>query len=595
MSERIKSAALVFAVSCAGFCAPGCTGGDTPAPVDDEQTRWEALMSDGDPNQIAPGSMPRPGSPPPMSPADRFCPGNDCSGSPLALWTFNDCGTTPSTQLEDTAFTSPIAHPAFRAVSVACVPGIDGAAVKLADDEDIVYSPDQANYVFDKGLTVAAWIKPDRVSGTQSIVRKRFDGSSAFVLAVDGRKLAFALKLAGGKTVGVSAGGLTAGKFTHVAATYDGKDAILYVDGVAVAKTHAVGKLAPGAGPIFIGNDANGRVLKGIVDSVWLNTLAAPASVVKDLTCIHQAPVVKLTPAVTEPQIAGATVPFDVSITNNNGPSCAASSFQYFAQPFPPLSTDSPFGTVTLAPGETGHASVNIKSSRQSYPGSYPVQVQVAESAIMSMAPAFAEATYVVGTGPIACDGVAPFTPQIIGSSFGIAGPGGLFSYAAPGLAAPAVTPVFDPNTYAFQAIQVSANPGVTTDANSAFLGFGVGFGSPACVDAAAYNAVQFTITGDLGTCQMSLTLTPSQNNAASNGPFGVCTNASGCFGPFSGTFTTGVNVVRFTDMTGGVPLATLDPTALNAIGWNLTAPSDGVTAPCVANFTVSDVAFVTN
>src|SRR4029077_16170914 len=29
------------------------------------------------------------------------------------------------------------------------------------------------------------------------------------------------------------------------------------------------------------------------------------------------------------------------------------------------------------------------------------------------------------------------------------------------------------------------------------------------------------------------------------------------------------------------------------AISWNLTAPSDGVTTPCVASFTVSDVAFV--
>ena len=48
---------------------------------------------------------------------------------------------------------------------------------------------------------MAAWIKPDSVSGTQSIVRKRFDGSSSFVLAVDGRKLAFALKLTNGKTV----------------------------------------------------------------------------------------------------------------------------------------------------------------------------------------------------------------------------------------------------------------------------------------------------------------------------------------------------------------------------------------------------------
>ena len=153
---------------------------------------------------------------------------------------------------------------------------------------------------------------------------------------------------------------------------------------------------------------------------------------------------------------------------------------------------------------------------------------------------------------------------------------------------------MIDPNTFVFQALQVSANPGVPTDANSSFLGFGLGFGNPPCLDASAFNAIQFTVTGDLGTCQLGSTLTPSQNNSVANGPFGVCTTPGGCFGPFSPTLTTGVNTVRFTDMTGGVPLATLDPTALNAIGWNLTAPSDGVTAPCVANFTVSDVAFVT-
>ena len=83
------------------------------------------------------------------------------------------------------------------------------------------------------------------------------------MLGIDAKKLVFALKLTSGKTVGVSAGGLAAGRFTHVAATYDGKDAILYVDGAAVAKTHAVGKIAPGAGPIFIGNDANGRRAQG--------------------------------------------------------------------------------------------------------------------------------------------------------------------------------------------------------------------------------------------------------------------------------------------------------------------------------------------
>jgi hypothetical protein len=575
-----------LAVSCAALCAPGCTGDDTPP---DGEASWEALLTDGDPTKIAPGSMPAAGMTPPPPPTQpRFCPG-DCAASPLALWTLDDCGPARS-NLDDSAFTS-LPHPAFRAVSAACVPGIDGTAVKLAADEDVVYSPDQPDYVFDQGLTVAAWIKPDKITGTQSIARKRLEGSSSFVLAIDSKKLVLALKLAGGKTIGLSAGGLAAGKFTHVAATYDGRDAILYVDGAVAAKARAVGKLASSAGPILIGNDASGRLFKGVVDTIWLNTLAAPESVVKELTCVHQPPVVSLTPATTEPQIGGTTVPFDLSITNANGPNCAASDFQFFTMlPFP-LSSDRFFGSVTVAPGATGHATLNVKSSKMAAIGSYPVPVQVNDPASASGF-ATASATYVVGTGPISCDGVAPFTPEIIGSPFAIGG--APFTYAAPGLNAPIVDQVFDPNTYRVQ-LQVSANPGVPTDSNNAFFGFGVGFGNPPCVDAGAFNAVRFSITGDLGTCQLSMSLTPSQNNAVDNGGFGVCTTPGGCFGPFSGPLAAGVNVVKFSDFTGGMPLATLDPTALNAIGWNLTAPSDGgVTAPCAANFTVSDVAFVT-
>jgi hypothetical protein len=63
---------------------------------------------------------------------------------------------------------------------------------------------------------------------------------------------------------------------------------------------------------------------------------------------------------------------------------------------------------------------------------------------------------------------------------------------------------------------------------------------------------------------------------------------------PSSGPITTGTNVIRFADMTGGTPLATVDATALNGVQWTLTAPTDGVTAPCVATFTISDVSFVT-
>ncbi|HSY38804.1 MAG TPA: hypothetical protein VLA79_04725 [Polyangia bacterium] len=44
-----------------------------------------------------------------------------------------------------------------------------------------------------------------------------------------------------------------------------------------------------------------------------------------------------------------------------------------------------------------------------------------------------------------------------------------------------------------------------------------------------------------------------------------------------------------------GSPDATLDPTALNDIGWTLNVPTDGVTARCSASFTIADVAFVSN
>jgi hypothetical protein len=68
-----------------------------------------------------------------------------------------------------------------------------------------------------------------------------------------------------------------------------------------------------------------------------------------------------------------------------------------------------------------------------------------------------------------------------------------------------------------------------------------------------------------------------------------VCA-ASQCFGPVSAPITIGTTTIHFTDVTGGSPVATVDPSALNDIQWTLTVPSDGTA--CVANFTVSDVSF---
>jgi len=582
MKNHLKWSAAILGLGALGV-GVGC---EVPEG-DVENPTLSALMDDGDASAVAPGAMARPA---PIPPPPRFCAGADCARSPLAFWKLDDCNPN-TTALEDTAFSGPFPHPAFRAVSVACVPGVIGQALRLDGDDDIMYAPDQPDFVFGNGLTVAAWINPDKLTGTQSLVRKRFDGTSAFLLAIDGKKLHFVLRLANGRLVDVSAP-VQARRFTHVAATFDGQQAILYLDGAAAARARAAGTIAAGVGPIFVGNDANGRRFDGVIDEVWLNTLAAPPDVVSGLTCVRKAPRVAFTPAVSAPQIAGATVPFDLAVTNQSTASCPVDTFEFFAaQVFSPLTADQFVGDVFAGPGQTAHATINIKSSRMAAAGSYPFSYEVADEAGFD-APVLAQATYVVGTGPVACDGFPPSTAAIIGQPFSPA-TGPAFTFAAPGLAAPSVTSVTTPDGF-LQSLQVSAAPGVPADPGSSFLGFGLGFGNPGCVDASRYVGVRFTVTGNLGTCSPTFSVITSENNATRNGIFGTCATDP-CIPPRSGPITTGINVVRFADMTGGLPLDTVDATALNGVVWNLTAPSDGVTAPCVADFTISDVTFVTD
>lgn len=129
----------------------GCGPGHAIDADSSSQAAWSAYLADGDIGSLAPAAM----KPPMSTPPPRFCPGNDCTRQPLALWTFDDCNLQTS-QLSDSANSSFIPHPAFRALSVACVAGRDGQAVRLAGSDDVVYAPDQPDFVFDAGLTVAA-------------------------------------------------------------------------------------------------------------------------------------------------------------------------------------------------------------------------------------------------------------------------------------------------------------------------------------------------------------------------------------------------------------------------------------------------------
>ena len=307
--------------------------------------------------------------------------------------------------------------------------------------------------------------------------------------------------------------------------------------------------------------------------------------------CVPKAPSVKLTPKRTTPQVAGTPVAFDLLIENQNTKGCEAEAFDFFFSPGPsPLTADPFFGAVSLAPGEKAHVTVSVKSLRSAVVGTYAFQYVVADEET-GQTSAAAEAKYLVGTGPVACDGTPPLTPMITGSPESPTAFSTPFTFAATGLTPPVVTTVTSPDGVT-QSLHVEANPGISADLAQNFAGFGLGFGFPGCVDASAFTGVKFTITGDLGTCALTFNVVPSEDNSVAFGPLGTCT-ATQCFGPMSAPLTTGTTVVRFADMSGGMPLATVDATALNDLGWTLTVPTDGTTAPCVASFTVGDVSFV--
>jgi hypothetical protein len=192
------------------------------------------------------------------------------------------------------------------------------------------------------------------------------------------------------------------------------------------------------------------------------------------------------------------------------------------------------------------------------------------------------------GRAPVACVGSPPATPLITGSTATPAG--GTFTFNSPDLAAPTLTTALAPDG-SIQALQVTATPGTTTDPFNAFTGFGLFFSAPPCVNATQYNGVAFNLTGDLGTCGLNVFVVTNEDQTVGNG--GTCPDAGSCVSPFSAPLAVGPQLVHFSDLSGGIPDAVVDPTAINGIGWTLNVPTDGVTAPCTASFTISKVSFV--
>ena len=275
------------------------------------------------------------------------------------FWQFDDCNMD-RTEVFDGSF---FGHTAYRSVTAFCRPGILNTGIGFDEDDDLVLVPDQPNFVFSEGFTVAAWVKPLALGGVRTIFRKRQEGTSTFVLVENGQNFQIVISLANGKAADVQAKA-TLDKFTHVAATYDGIFLKLYLDGKEAASKRVVGRLSDGVGPLLMGNDANLRRIDGVIDNVVFDTLPMNSAEIAKLMCLPQPSVLSVTPVDPAAVPPGTPVSYDVAITNN---SCqeAFFSFNAFTPNFNPSISIIPNSAYSNVPGAgaTSHFPFTVTAS----------------------------------------------------------------------------------------------------------------------------------------------------------------------------------------------------------------------------------------
>src|SRR5690606_41190112 len=169
------------------------------------------------------------------------------------------------------------------------VDGVDGKAVRFDGLTGKITVTDRASLDLAGTMTVAAWLRPERVA-TQHVVKKaqsyEVDGYELSV-ASTGRPLFRVNQASSGDAFRVNAPAAAVADgstWTHVVGTFDGSRLRLFVDGVEQASVAGPAAVGTNALPLVIGDQSGGGYpFKGAVDGVRLYDRALSASEVAAL------------------------------------------------------------------------------------------------------------------------------------------------------------------------------------------------------------------------------------------------------------------------------------------------------------------------
>ena len=292
--------------------------------------------------------------------------GGSGGAGPVGLWLFDDCAGASNALLDS----SGQGATATRSATTACAPGIDGLGVAFDNKKDTITIPDSASLTFTTSMTVAAWIHPSSVAGTQAIVNKQTSGQLSFSLGIKAGTVQFSIARAGKSTI-VSSAPVSANAWTHVAGVYDGTFVFLFVNGQQVGQIFAGGTIKDANAPIRIGNDAKQQPFAGTIDRVLLSANPLSAGEVAGLACISRPATFTAAPLTSGPVAPGTAFTYNIAVTNKDVGACQPDGYFLFGTADPPGLTSSanPQFFSNVAPGQTVTFPFTVTSSDDAEPG----------------------------------------------------------------------------------------------------------------------------------------------------------------------------------------------------------------------------------
>jgi hypothetical protein len=250
-------------------------------------------------------------------------------GGLVAAYGFSEGSGTSVTDISGTGNTGTISGATWTAA------GRFGQALSFDGVNDLVSVNDANSLDLTNGLTLEAWINPTALSGWQSVILKPTTNSLSYGLYANGSLPRPSLTLGIGSdidTPGVSP--LPLNTWTHLAATFDGTTARLYINGVLITSKSAAGNLPVSTRPVGIGgNSLWGEYVKGTIDEVRIyNRPLNVEEIQHDMnTAVGGTPLPDTTaPAasVSSP-VAGAVVAATITVTATASDNIGVSGVQF--------------------------------------------------------------------------------------------------------------------------------------------------------------------------------------------------------------------------------------------------------------------------